>query len=224
MDWVKSAAGIGTLLEDGIGDTVRVSLTEDPEFEIPVGRDLVKRYERYGKGYEVEEGVRQTAETIRHENALTPYTQDSTVNIQYSTKSSPSIIPPLAAGGALPYSPFEYKRRQTFAVDNIGGKHVPVVIADLSKVETITSQHLQSIGYSYDKKTDKWTISDAAADYVFTGHQLLNFALPGTLKVIVYPAAWLQSDDKNKYYPIFEDRGFVNAEVRSTLLNFVMID
>ncbi|MFX9097202.1 flavodoxin-dependent (E)-4-hydroxy-3-methylbut-2-enyl-diphosphate synthase, partial [Acinetobacter baumannii] len=42
---VKSAAGIGTLLEDGIGDTIRVSLTEDPEFEIPVCRDLVKRYE-----------------------------------------------------------------------------------------------------------------------------------------------------------------------------------
>ena len=32
------------MLEDGIGDTVRVSLTEDPEFEIPVCRDLVKRY------------------------------------------------------------------------------------------------------------------------------------------------------------------------------------
>jgi (E)-4-hydroxy-3-methylbut-2-enyl-diphosphate synthase len=44
---VKSAAGIGTLLEDGIGDTVRVSLTEDPEFEIPVCRDLVKRYSAY---------------------------------------------------------------------------------------------------------------------------------------------------------------------------------
>src|SRR3954464_8571818 len=43
---VKSAAGIGTLLEDGIGDTIRVSLTEDPEFEIPVCRDLVKRYEK----------------------------------------------------------------------------------------------------------------------------------------------------------------------------------
>src|SRR3984885_14681096 len=42
---IKSAIGIGTLLEDGIGDTVRVSLTEDPEFEIPVCKDLVKRYE-----------------------------------------------------------------------------------------------------------------------------------------------------------------------------------
>ena len=41
---IKSAAGIGTLLEDGLGDTVRVSLTEDPEFEIPVALDLVNRY------------------------------------------------------------------------------------------------------------------------------------------------------------------------------------
>lgn len=41
---IKSAAGIGTLLEDGIGDTVRVSLTEDPEFEIPVARNLIQRY------------------------------------------------------------------------------------------------------------------------------------------------------------------------------------
>ena len=41
---IKSAVGIGTLLEDGLGDTIRVSLTEDPEFEIPVAQDLVRRY------------------------------------------------------------------------------------------------------------------------------------------------------------------------------------
>ena len=41
---IKSAVGIGTLLEDGIGDTVRVSLTEEPELEIPVAANLVNRY------------------------------------------------------------------------------------------------------------------------------------------------------------------------------------
>lgn len=41
---IKSAVGIGTLLEDGLGDTIRVSLTEDPEFEIPVAKELVARY------------------------------------------------------------------------------------------------------------------------------------------------------------------------------------
>jgi (E)-4-hydroxy-3-methylbut-2-enyl-diphosphate synthase len=41
---IKSALGIGALLEDGIGDTIRVSLTEDPEFEVPVAQRLANRY------------------------------------------------------------------------------------------------------------------------------------------------------------------------------------
>ncbi|MEJ2881352.1 (E)-4-hydroxy-3-methylbut-2-enyl-diphosphate synthase [Pedobacter sp. GR22-6] len=51
---IKSAVGIGTLLEDGLGDTIRVSLTEDPEFEAPVAKAMAMRYEKramdlYGK-------------------------------------------------------------------------------------------------------------------------------------------------------------------------------
>lgn len=41
---IKSALGIGCLLEDGLGDTIRVSLTEDPEFEAPVAIKLAQRY------------------------------------------------------------------------------------------------------------------------------------------------------------------------------------
>jgi len=180
---VKSAAGIGTLLEDGIGDTIRVSLTEDPEFEIPVCKDLVKRY-----------------------------TTGDTTN-----KTIPAIE-------KVPYSPFEYKRRNTFSVGNIGEHHVPVVIADLSKIDNITPEHLERVGYTYDVPSDKWNISDTAADYVFTGHQLLPFALPGTLQVIVYPATWALAADKEKYHPIFDGAGFTQAEARSNTLNFVMVD
>ncbi|HUH17751.1 (E)-4-hydroxy-3-methylbut-2-enyl-diphosphate synthase [Albibacterium sp.] len=43
---IKSAVGIGTLLEDGLGDTVRVSLTEEPEFEAPVASALINRYKK----------------------------------------------------------------------------------------------------------------------------------------------------------------------------------
>jgi (E)-4-hydroxy-3-methylbut-2-enyl-diphosphate synthase len=50
---IKSAVGIGTLLEDGLGDTIRVSLTEDPELEIPVAQDLVKRYAQRNAEVEV---------------------------------------------------------------------------------------------------------------------------------------------------------------------------
>ncbi len=41
---IKSAVGIGALLEDGIGDTIRVSLTEDSIYEIPVAQALVKKF------------------------------------------------------------------------------------------------------------------------------------------------------------------------------------
>jgi (E)-4-hydroxy-3-methylbut-2-enyl-diphosphate synthase len=46
---IKSAVGIGTLLEDGIGDTIRVSLTEDPEYEAPVAISLANRYKNRSK-------------------------------------------------------------------------------------------------------------------------------------------------------------------------------
>ncbi|MBL0267389.1 MAG: (E)-4-hydroxy-3-methylbut-2-enyl-diphosphate synthase [Chitinophagaceae bacterium] len=182
---IKSAVGIGTLLEDGIGDTIRVSLTEDPEFEIPVCKDLVQRYEQ-GTGH--------------------------------STYAS---LEPITK---IPYNPFEYKRRISFPVDNIGGKQVPVVIADLSRIEEIGPEHLRSVGYDYNPVTDKWNISDGAADYIFTGHQLLPFSLPGTLKVIVYPATWQEAADAKKYFPIYSEKGYLEAEQKSEQLNFVMID
>jgi len=187
---IKSAVGIGTLLEDGIGDTIRVSLTEDPEFEIPVCRDLLNRY-------------------------------DERLSASHKSQASTGVVP---AAERMSYNPFEYKRRETFEVDNIGGRHVPIVVADLSRIEKITPRHLQSIGYSYDETLDKWNISDAAADCVFTGNKLLDFSLPGTLKVIVYPAAWELADDKITYCPIFEDSGYADANNRSDTLNFVMID
>ncbi|MBS1589420.1 MAG: (E)-4-hydroxy-3-methylbut-2-enyl-diphosphate synthase, partial [Bacteroidetes bacterium] len=179
---IKSAIGIGTLLEDGIGDTIRVSLTEDPEFEIPVCRDMVKRYSDI-----------------------------------HTNNHVPQVV------SKLGYDPFQYKRRNTFTVENIGSKRVPVVIADISKLPVITPESLRSVGYTYDSATDKWHISDQAADYIFTGHQLPRFALPGTLSVIAYPATWIEAADKTKVFPLFQDSGYISA-IEKSKLNFVMID
>ena len=52
---IKSAVGIGALLSDGIGDTIRVSLSEDPEFELPVAQKLVD-YVALRQGHETIEG------------------------------------------------------------------------------------------------------------------------------------------------------------------------
>ena len=181
---IKSAIGIGTLLEDGIGDTIRVSLTEDPELEIPVCLDLVKRYN-----------------------------QLSEVNT--------AMVPALTQ---LPYSPFEYVRRSTIAVKNIGGKQVPVVIADLSHLPTIQTSDLVAIGYTYDAATDKWAISDAAADYVFIGHTPLDFNLPGTLSIVASPTVCAVAKNIEKYHPIMDAASYISLDAKHPHLNFVQID
>ncbi|MBD0295384.1 MAG: (E)-4-hydroxy-3-methylbut-2-enyl-diphosphate synthase, partial [Flavisolibacter sp.] len=209
---IKSAVGIGTLLEDGLGDTTRVSLTEDPELEIPVCRDLIKRYSpspAFPKG-------------------------KAEASPQSPIEEQQSRVPPLEPV-RLSFSPFggmKAGRRETFSISNIGGTQPPVVIADLSKLKEISPRDLESIGYTYDEATDKWTIADTAADYVFTGHVKIDFALPGTLKVIMYPAAWLEvqtslADGESQgeaVFPIFDNTGYVQAKYKSDVLNFVMLD
>ncbi|MFN5054633.1 MAG: (E)-4-hydroxy-3-methylbut-2-enyl-diphosphate synthase [Bacteroidota bacterium] len=176
---IKSAIGIGTLLEDGIGDTIRVSLTEDPEFEIPVCKDIVKRYNQRKESAPVSEQIK------------------------------------------LPYSPFEYKRRISLAVENIGGKQVPVVMADMGSTEKLTPAHLQSIGYTYDESTDKWAISDAAADFVYTGNAQIDFHLPGTLKNVVHASHWKETESS---FPLFMLHEFYSVQKKSNRINFILMD
>ncbi|MEO5995962.1 MAG: (E)-4-hydroxy-3-methylbut-2-enyl-diphosphate synthase [Chitinophagaceae bacterium] len=180
---IKSAIGIGTLMEDGIGDTIRVSLTEDPEFEIPVCKDLVKRYSRRS----------------HQEVPVTPIIK-------------------------VPYNPFDYVRRPTYNVSNIGSKHVPVVVADFMKADTISQNDLISVGYTYDPLLDKWNISDGAADYLYTGNKQLDFDLPGTLKVICNYSTWLQADNKNVYFPLYQANEYQRFLDHSGILNFVAVD
>jgi (E)-4-hydroxy-3-methylbut-2-enyl-diphosphate synthase len=179
---IKSAIGIGSLLEDGIGDTIRVSLTEDPEFEIPVCRDIIKKYEQPARESDV-----------------------------------PAIE-------QLPYDPFHYQRRSSFGVQNIGAGQIPIVVADLSKEEQITPETLNSIGYYYDELTDKWNIGDQAADYIFTGGKLPDFPLPGTLRVIAYWSEWMQAEDQQSVFPLFDSTEYEVADRKSDKMNFVMLD
>jgi (E)-4-hydroxy-3-methylbut-2-enyl-diphosphate synthase len=180
---IKSAIGIGSLLEDGIGDTIRVSLTEDPEFEIPVCRDIVSRYR----------------------------------NREEKQHAVPAIE-------KLPYDPFNYKRRETIQVSNVGGKHVPVVVADLLDKSSIEATDLDVIGYRYDEALDKWNISDAAADFVYTGNKIIDFNLPGTLRVLVDHATWMNAADKDKYLPVFQLQEYHEVQERSASMNFLVLD
>jgi (E)-4-hydroxy-3-methylbut-2-enyl-diphosphate synthase len=172
---IKSAIGIGSLLADGIGDTIRVSLTEDPEFEIPVCKDIVKQYNH-----------RTAEKAITTANNLTHF-----------------------------FNPYAYQRRTSLEVGNIGKKHVPVVVADLSNEKTITPQTLESIGYHYNAVLDKWKIGDGAADYIFIGNKTLNFELPGTLQIICNHDTWISTTNKTKYHPLLSAAAFLKDDVQA---------
>ncbi len=178
---IKSAIGIGSLLEDGIGDTIRVSLTEDPEFEIPVCKDLVRRYEAYDISPDNDEPV------------------------------------------ALAYSPFEYRRRISRELKNVGAGHVPVVIADFMQAKEILADDIIHIGYRYDSLTDKWTIGEAAADYIYAGSKSVSFELPGTLRIICDNQHW-KLDKKFGHYPLFQGKEFIKAAEKSNEINFIAVE
>ena len=84
---IKSAVGIGTLLEDGLGDTIRVSLTEDPEFEAPVAKALAARYENRVIQQEAaaEQGITSRESILVKDLPYSPYVYNrrTTVPVQH---------------------------------------------------------------------------------------------------------------------------------------------
>jgi (E)-4-hydroxy-3-methylbut-2-enyl-diphosphate synthase len=179
---IKSALGIGSLLEDGIGDTIRVSLTEDPEFEAPVAISLVNRYKSRFPHKKIEE------------------VDD------------------------IPFDPLNYSRRHTSEVMGMGGTNVPRVVADYSARKIIAHKDLTDVGYSYDPPSDKWNMSDMAADLIYLGKQNPPFDIPMGMKVVYDYSHWVNLDDKEKSFPLLNVEEYSSSKEKSKILNFVEID
>jgi len=167
-----------------LGDTIRVSLTEDPEFEIPVAKALAERY---------------------------------------STQRANQIpIVPIPEHINLPYNPYEYERRHSAEVFNIGGHNVPRVIADFSKRDVSTPANFFAVGYNYSVPLDKWNLTDMACDFIYLGKQKINFEIPGTLGLIVDAEVW-DSTVPNSY-PLFNGVVTLSEVEASPILNFIGIN
>ena len=177
---IKSALGIGTLLEEGIGDTIRVSLTEEPEFEIPVCKILRERYRHI-----------YFSDNYPYDDMVTDF------NHQISTK-----------------------------VENIGGNNIPVVVVSSPADFTDDSKKLKSIGYIYNKASDKWTISETSPDFVSAGLNKIEYKLPGTLKQIYHSDMWnnLTDSEQNDCFPILTEMDLLMAHKFSDRFNFIYLD
>ncbi|MCX6352765.1 MAG: (E)-4-hydroxy-3-methylbut-2-enyl-diphosphate synthase [Bacteroidetes bacterium] len=180
---VKSAMGIGTLLEDGLGDTVRVSLTEDPEFEAPVAISLIERY--------------------NHRAGHPP-------------------IKMVGDGKANVYSPYAYKRRESFEVENLGGHNVPRIISDFSGMKDINELTLKAVDYHFDAVTDKWNMGEQGADYLYFGETEPAFMLPNGTKGIYDYQKWVGLKDKTNNHPLLNVKTFLGDGEKSATLNFVL--
>lgn len=155
---IKSAVGIGALLSDGIGDTIRVSLSEDPEVEVPVARKLVNYI-------------------LSRANHL-----------------------PIDGSLSSLYDPAGAYQRSSRTIENIGGKHVPVVIADRS-----------SGNFEFDHQ--------ALPDYIYIGNEDPE-NLPDSFRLLVDAHFW---KPRFNAFPLFLSSEIEELKACGSPLKFVRI-
>ncbi len=202
---IKSSAGIGALLADGIGDTVRVSLTEEPELEIPVAKEIVH---------------------------------------YFSSRKESSPIEPIRNNLK---NPFEYQKRESNSVKNIGGKNLPIVITDFNDEKDFNKYAIEpeyyfvsELGYFDELLSDKKFIQNlkdwfkfnkekanvyplyTVAEYLFYGEKsdTLNFVIASAEEIQpLFLEALKTSFKVVLILETFNSNGF--AEQRSVFLKFI---
>ena len=161
---IKSATGIGTLLARGIGDTVRVSLTEDPVKELPVARKLVSFYQ---PGLFLPSGNKYLS----------------------MGKSAISYL----------------ERRQSRQVGSIGGKNLPVVIAEAASLRTYQADQTMSPDFVYRRGT-------------FCSKELYL-----SKQIMLDYLNWLNAGQPDGCYPLFTLEEYRSAGDKSSHLNFLSL-
>lgn len=174
---IKSAVGIGTLLADGIGDTIRVSLTEEPEKEIPVAQILVNKFRKLV----------------------------NTPSINYLD--------------SYPVNPFNYQRRKSWMVDNIGGSKVPVIIHTLEECNFST---LSEIGWNFHPETKSWSFNDQLPDYLFLNEFPENMVLPEEIGAIIPFKKW-HNEQQNSYPLLTGSELLLVSNTIKSALHFVQL-
>jgi (E)-4-hydroxy-3-methylbut-2-enyl-diphosphate synthase len=132
---IKSAIGIGSLLADGIGDTIRVSLTEDSPHEIPVAKALVENINKTPNSERIREQAAQPASAVD--------------GLRRGERSTPNV--------QLSFDPFSYQRRasQMLTVAGIGdpGRRIKLGGGELIRV-VVHQANFNKIAHKINKMGD----------------------------------------------------------------------
>lgn len=194
---IKSAVGIGTLLEDGLGDTIRVSLTEEPENEAPVAIMLADRYK-----------VRMPHKEIPEINDVPfdpfSFTRRETADVVSIGKNNVPVV-----FADFSFKQFEFKE-----------KILDTNFANYTK-KILEVDDLTATGYSYNAETDKWNMNDQSADFIYLGSNIPSFSLPVALKAVYDYTTWKNLEEKSTAFPLMNFEEWENAKDKSPFLNFI---
>lgn len=177
---IKSALGIGSLLKDGFGDTIRVSLTEAPEAEVPVAISL-----------------------------LAGLNQSTTGEVPALTK--------------LPLNMFEYHRRPSSQVLNLGGDQVPLVVANLVGYETNLDEALTAVGLRFNLISRTWERGDIGADILYLGSADPDIPVSKDIIILCDPATWTGSSKLENAFPLYPLAEFISSPEHHGSANFVEV-
>ena len=229
---IKSAVGIGTLLEDGLGDTIRVSLTEDPELEAPVAIALAKRYEKRGAEVRSQKsddslefgdcGLESGVISQLLMNNVQPK-----VDLSHSSgnaKKSKTILTTHNSPSTTLFSPYSYNKRVSGELNTfIGGHQVPRVVIDISTKNLKDPAVLADAGYIYSPILDKFNMGEQSVDFIYLADQLPSFTFPGNLKQLYNYKTWKSLSNQVNCHPFYSLKEYESADVRDNHLNLISI-
>lgn len=138
---IKSAIGIGSLLADGLGDTIRVSLTEDPVFEIPVARNLAALAHKLWE-------IDLPGNSFMEKDSINPfvYTRRESIHLSFTENVSVSSesYPPVLIKIHKPLADYQSIAKEVIQLNNTyDDAKIEGLIFDLNNLEDL--KHLQSL-------------------------------------------------------------------------------
>jgi len=202
---IKSAVGIGTLLEDGLGDTIRVSLTEEPEAEIPVARALANRYSNR-TDHAFIPGIATPAidpfSYARRSSRLSANVGSSRVPVVIATPESP-----LTPGSLLPFGYTYDPARDKWHISDMAVDYIYVgnqtldfeLPGTLKVIQTASSWRDRPIGHPLFSAREFGSTTQKDDDLNFIQVQLAELDMEFTEKISKDPTALLILSTDNRH-------------------------
>ncbi|MDR0428087.1 MAG: 4-hydroxy-3-methylbut-2-en-1-yl diphosphate synthase [Dysgonamonadaceae bacterium] len=208
---IRSAVGIGTLLLEGIGDTIRVSLSEDPEAEISVARLLVDYVQEKGRFQAIKQSVSQQYngfDPIRRKTKSVKNTGGNHVPVVISDQSKMEDITVDFSGPAPDYI-YTGKKKPAVEPEQIS------FIVDFSSFSSLKNTYPLFTA----QEKDSWMGYDNGMNFIALKYPDLNRDLIQSLKQKKESVIILSSDLSN----IYEQKAFIHRLMEEEIGNPVII-